>query len=55
MADSARMITLWSLPDDLWGRLAWLLQEYDPPKPTGRRRAPARPILDGLIYHFRTG
>ena len=40
MADSSRMITLWSLPDDLWERIEWLLQEYDPPKPTegkGRR------------------
>jgi transposase len=55
MADSSCMITLWSLPDDLWERVEWLLKEYDPPKPTGRRRAPARPILDGLIYHFRTG
>src|SRR4029453_12657458 len=55
MADSAPMITLWSLPDDLWQRIEWLLREYDPPKPTGRKRAPARPILDGLIYHFRTG
>ena len=25
------------------------------PKPRGRKHAPARPILDRLIYHFRTG
>jgi putative transposase len=55
MADSARILTLWSLPDDLWERIEWLLKKFDPPKPRGRKRAPARPILDGLIYHFRTG
>jgi putative transposase len=55
MADSARILTLWFLPDDLWERIEWLLKNFDPPKPRGRKRAPARPILDGLIYHFRTG
>lgn len=55
MADSGAILTLWSLPDDLWERIQWLLDRYDPPKPTGRKRAPARPILDGLIYRFRTG
>src|SRR4029434_1106365 len=55
MAESGSMITLWSLPDDLWQRIEWLLREYDPPKPTGRKRAPARPILAGLVYEFRPG
>jgi putative transposase len=55
MADSARILTLWSLPDDLWERAEWLLNKFDPPKPRGRKRAPARPILNGLIYHLRTG
>jgi transposase len=55
MPDSKPILTLWSLPDDLWQRVQWLLNKFDPPKPRGRKRAPARPILDGLIYHFRTG
>jgi putative transposase len=55
IADSARILPLWALPDDLWGRVEWLLNKFDPPKLRGRKRAPARPILDGLIYHFRTG
>jgi transposase len=54
-ADSATILTLWALPDDLWERIEWLLNKFDSPKPRGRKRAPARPILDGLIYHFRTG
>jgi hypothetical protein len=55
MADSARILTLWALPDDLWQRIERLLNRFDPPRPRGRKRASAMPILDGLIYHFRTG
>jgi putative transposase len=55
MADSARILTLWALPDDLWQRIERLLNRFDPPKSRGRKRASVRPILDGLIYHFRTG
>jgi hypothetical protein len=55
MADSATILTLWALPDDLCERVEWLLDKFDPPKSRGRKRAPARPIPDGLIYHFRTG
>ena len=55
IADSARILTLWALPDDLWQRIEKLLNRFDPPRPRGRKRASARPILDGLIYHFRTG
>src|SRR6185436_8396505 len=55
MADSVTILTLWALPDDLWQRIERLLNRFDPPRPRGRKRASARPILDGLIYHFRTG
>jgi transposase len=55
MADSARILTLWALPDDLWQRIERMLNRFDPPRPRGRKRASARPILDGLIYHFRAG
>jgi transposase len=55
IADSATILTLWALPDDLWRRIERLLNRFDPPRPGGRKRASARPILDGLIYHFRTG
>src|SRR5438132_8849046 len=55
MARKKRMPTLWEVPDDLWERIAELLDEYDPPAPTGRKREDARKILDGLIFRFRTG
>src|SRR5207253_1528655 len=55
MARKKRMPTLWEVPDDLWERIAELLDEYDPPAPTGRKREDARKILDGLIFKFRTG
>jgi putative transposase len=55
MARQKRMPTLWEVPDDLWERIQELIEEYDPPKPTGRGREDARKILDGLIFKFRTG
>jgi putative transposase len=55
MARKKRMATLWEVPDDLWERISQLLDEYDPPKATGRKREDARKILDGLIFRFRTG
>ena len=55
MASSKRLPTIWAVPDDLWERIEKLLHEYDPPKPTGRKPCPARPILDALIFRLRTG
>lgn len=55
MAKKKRMPTLWQVPDQLWERMAKLIEEYDPPKETGRKREDARKILDGLIFCFRTG
>ena len=55
MARSKSLPTIWEVPDDLWERIKWLLNEHDPPKATGRSRADARRILDGIIFRFRTG
>jgi putative transposase len=55
MARSKSLPTIWEVPDDLWARIEWLLNEYDPPKTTGRSRTDARRILDGIIFRFRTG
>lgn len=55
MARSKSLPTIWEVPDDLWERIEWLLNEYDPPKTTGRSRADARRMLDGIIFRFRTG
>lgn len=55
MAHLNRLPTIWELPDDLWERLNDLINEFDPPKPTGRKRANARRILEGIIFRIRTG
>jgi len=55
MARSKCLPTIWEVPDDLWERIEWLLEEYDPPKTTGRSRTDARRLLDGIIFRFRTG
>jgi putative transposase len=55
MGRTKRMPTLWEVPDELWERIERLLDEYDPPKETGRPREDRRRILDGLIFRFRTG
>jgi hypothetical protein len=39
------MITLWSLPDVLWERVEWLLEQHDPQMAT---RPHARP---GAAFH----
>jgi len=55
MARSKSLPTIWEVPDDLWERIEWLLNDYDPPKTTGRSRTDARKRLDGIIFRFRTG
>ena len=47
--------TIWQVPDELWGRIAPILAELDPPKPTGRKRVNARPALDAIIFRLRSG
>ena len=44
--------TIWRVPDDLWARMAPILAERDPPKPTGRRRINARAVLDAIIFRL---
>lgn len=55
MTEGTQLPTIWEAPDDLWERIEALIDAYDPPKPTGRKREDARKILDGIIYRFRTG
>lgn len=47
--------TIWETPDTLWDRIAPVLAELDPPKPTGRPRIDARRALDAIVYQLRTG
>ncbi len=44
--------TIWRVPDDLWARMAPILAELDPPKPTGRRRINARAVADAIIFRL---
>ena len=50
-----RLPTIWSLPDELWERIAPLLKRRYPPARTGRPRADLRLMLDGIIFRLRTG
>jgi putative transposase len=47
--------TIWHVPDELWERIASVLNELDPPAKTGRTRIAPRPALEGIIYEMRTG
>lgn len=47
--------TIWRVPDDLWSKIESVLQELDPPAPTGRSRIDQRAALDGMIYRMRSG
>jgi putative transposase len=51
----ATLGTIWRCPDELWERVALVLDELDPPADTGRKRIDQRRALDGLIYQLRTG
>ena len=49
------LATLWEVPDELWSRIEPLLNRLDPPANTGRKREDRRRVLDGIIFHLRTG
>jgi len=47
--------TIWRVPDELWEQAAAVLEERDPPKPTGRPRIDARGALDAILFRMRSG
>jgi putative transposase len=47
--------TIWTVPDDLWPALSDILDEFYPPRPTGRPRGDLRRVVDGVIYRMRSG
>ncbi len=47
--------TIWEIPDELWVQVENVLEELLPPKPTGRKRANPRSILNGIIFRARSG
>ena len=47
--------TIWEVPDELWKRIEPILKEFWPKKPTGRRVANWRKMLNGIIFRMRSG
>jgi putative transposase len=47
--------TIWEVPQPLWERIEPILKEFWPKKPTGRRPANWRQVLNGIIFRMRTG
>jgi putative transposase len=47
--------TIWEVSDELWGIIQRILDELDPPAPTGRPRTLQREALNGIIHQMRTG
>lgn len=55
MERDKKLDTIWEIPDDLWEEIERIIQELDPPKSTGRKRADPRLMLNGIIYRMRSG
>ena len=52
---AAKKPRVFRVADDLWVKVKPILDEYDPPKPVGRRRSDPRAVLDAVILHMHTG
>jgi putative transposase len=50
-----KLNTIWEVPDELWQRIEPILLEDAPPKPTGRKRANWRRVLNGILFRMRSG
>jgi len=47
--------TIWQVPDELWNKMKPIIDRYDPPKHTGRKRIDPRAALDAIIFRMRSG
>ena len=54
MGHTEELPTIWEVPDALWAQMEPIIQELDPPKATGRKRADPRRQLEGIIFRLRT-
>lgn len=54
MEKGEKLDTIWAVPDDLWEEIESIIMELDPPKPTGRKRANPRLMLNGIIFRMRS-
>ena len=55
MEDGATLATIWEVPDHLWEQIHPVILELDPPKPSSRKRADPRLMLNGIIFRLRSG
>ena len=53
--DNKPLPTIWRVPDDMWNLIQPILDEFDPPAHTGRKRIDQRAALDTLIFRLRSG
>ncbi len=53
--DKRPLETIWRVSNELWNKLKPVLDEYDPPKLTGRKRINSRAALDAVIFRLRSG
>ena len=53
--EGARPLVTSIVSDDLWSRIEPILDEFDPPKATGRKRIDQRGALDAIVYRTVTG
>jgi transposase len=49
------LATIWEVSDDLWRRIEPILLDFWPKKPTGRRVANWRVMINGIIFRMRSG
>ena len=54
-AKSNALVPIWEIPDELWDRIKPILDAFWPRKPTGRRHANWRLVLNGIIFRMRSG
>ena len=54
-ARSKSIPTMWEVPDELWERIKPILDEFWPRKPTGRRHANWRLMLNEIIFRMHSG
>ena len=47
--------TIWEVSDELWQRIEPIFSEFWPKKPTGRKVANWRKMLNGIIFRMRSG
>src|SRR3954453_14068093 len=47
--------TIWEIPDELWRRIEPILVEFWPRKPTGRRVANWRVMLNAILFRMGSG